>query len=259
MAENENIQNDDVSAGQPQQDAGTIEADQTAGDNDSAGAAAAAAEDQTDYKAEHAKLQESQKELQAKLTQTAQEAARNKQLLDTIGPYVDYSRLHGGPGANAPAAGSDEEDAEEYVTGKQVKELVGNLSAKFKQELLAQNVRAKYPDVCDNGPNEVIVRHFLEKNTSPFETPEERIKSAVENARDHIKSLKAEGRKEAETERAKTEADAKVKAAAAAKASGLAASGTTSPSTAAETPELTGESYVQQRRARRAQTQTVAP
>lgn len=254
MAENEDIQNEDVSAGQPQQDAGTIAADQTAGEGD---AGAAAAEDQTDYKAEHAKLQESQKELQAKLTQTAQEAARHKQLLDTISPYVDYSRLQGG--GNAPAAGSDEDEVEEYVTSKQVKELVGNLSAKFKQELLAQNVRAKYPDVCDNGPNEVIVRHFLDKDTSPYETPEERIKSAVEKAREHIKSLKAEGRKEAEAERAKTEAEAKAKAAAAAKASGLAASGNTSPSAAAETPELTGESYVQQRRDKRAQTQTVAP
>lgn len=252
MADNEDIRNDNVSAGQPQQDAGTIAADQTAGDT-------SIVEDKTDYKAEHAKLQESQKELQAKFTQTAQEAARNKQLLDTISPYVDYSRLHGGQGANAPAAGQDDEGAEEYLTSKQVKELVGNLSSKFKQELLAQNVRSKYPDVCDNGPNEVIVRHFLEKDTSPYETPEERIKKSVEKARDHLKSLKAEGRKEADAERAKAEADAKAKTAAAAKASGLAASGTTSPSAAAETPELTGESYVKQRRDRRAQTQTVSP
>jgi len=254
--ENEDIQTEDVSAGQPQPDAGTtVEDTPAAGDSDAA--AAAANEDTTDYKSEYEKIQETQKELQAKLTQTSQESARNKQLLEAVTPYVDYTRLQPGAAQQQPAG--DEDDDESYVTPKQVKEIVSNVTAKFQQELLAQNVRTKYPDVCDNGPNEVIVRHFLQKDTTPFNSPEERIESAVKSAREHIKSVKDEGKKEAEVERTKAEAEAKAKQAAAAKASGLAATGQTSPSAPQEDQEMTGTNYVKDRRARRNRTQSVSP
>ena len=99
---------EDVFAGQPQPDVGTTVEDTPA----------AANEDTTDYKSEYEKIQESQKELQAKLTQTSQESARNKQLLEAVTPYVDYTRLQ--PDA-AQQPDSDDEDDESYVTPKQVK------------------------------------------------------------------------------------------------------------------------------------------
>jgi len=244
--ENEDIQTEDASGDQPQPYAGTTGED-TAG-------AEAAAEDTTDYKSEYEKIQESQRELQAKLTQTAQEATHNKKLLEAIKPYVDYTRLQ--PGAQQQPA--EEEDDETYVTSKQVKEIVSNVSAKFQQELLAQNVRTKYPDVCDNGPNEVIVRHFLSKDTSPLTSPEDRIKNAVEKTRNYIKSLKDEGRKEAETAQTKAQAEAKAKAAAAAKASGLSASGVTAPQAPQDDNKpVSADEYAAQQQADRYRGQTL--
>ena len=254
----------------PQGDAGTMGDGQVA-DGAGAGAAAAgvaagtqgqpaAGTETPDYKAEVQKLQAATKELQSQFTKVSQDAARSQELLQTLEPYIDYSRIQGGqPGQAADEAG--DADAESYFTKKDVKQLLDQQATTFRQELIAQNVRTKYPDVCDNGPKEVIVRWHLQNKTSPHEPAEKRIERAVEMTREILKAERESGRKEADDARKKTEDEARKKAAAAAQMSGTAATGPTSP--ASGTPqvneEMTGENYVNARRNRRAQTQTVAP
>lgn len=225
-----------------------------------AGGGVDAAASATIDRAEFDKLQTQYKELQSQSTKASQEAARLQEMMKAVEPYIDYSRL---PNAGQPAAaqGVEGESGEpEYLTSKQVKDLLSEQAKSFKQELIAQKVRAEYPDVCDNGPKEVIVRWHLENKTSPHEKPEERIKRAVEMTRDIFKSERQQGKTEAEKARETAEAEAKKKAAAAAKASGLGATGPTSPAQGGqENQEMSDSSYVSDRRNRRAQTQTVAP
>lgn len=264
------IRLEDSSGAQPPQgDAGTMDAGQTADGANAAAtggdAGAPAGTETPDYKAEVEKLQATTKELQSQFTKVSQDHARSQELLRTLEPYIDYSRIQGGQPGQAPGAQPTGEaadaDAETYLTKKDVKQLLEQQANGFRQELIAQNARTKYPDMCDNGPKEVIVRWHLQNKTSPHEPAEKRIERAVEMSREFIKAEREAGKKEADDARKKTEDDAKKKAAAAAQMSGTAATGPTSP--ASGTPqtneEMTGDNYVNARRTRRAQTQTVAP
>ena len=263
----------------PQGDAGTPGAgqQQDAGAAGAAGAAAAQGAGQgaagsgaIDYKTEYEKLQASQKELQSQFTTVSQEAARTRELVEAIKPYVDYSRMgaQGGEGAGVGAneAGSEAgaEGDETYLNAKQVKELLNSTVQQVRGEIIAQQVRSQYPDVCDNDWKEVIVRNELGKiaKTHPYEDAPQRIKRAVEAARTIIKGVQDEGRKQAEADHQKAEEEAKKKAAAAAAASGLEATGVTSPpgqGNQTGSQEMSNDSYVSGRRDRRAKTQTVAP
>ena len=255
------------SEAQSQQDAGATGSDQDAGVADEGKTGeegeAGSQEAASDYKAEYEKLQASQKELQSQFTTVSQEAAKTRQMLEAVQPYVDYTRL---PGQQQQAAGQTagegtDEDEQTYLSAKQVKELLTHTVQEMRGEMIAQQVRGKYPDVCDNNWKEVLVRNELAKiaKTHPYDNPEQRIERAVEAARDIIKSMQDEGRKQAETEREKTEAEAKKKAAAAAAASGLQATGVTSPTKVSGSPEMTGQSYLDNRRNRREATRNVSP
>jgi len=245
------------SEGQPPQDAGT-----TATDNQQAEDAGHRAEagDTTEYKTEFEKLQASHKELQGQFTTVSQEAAKTKELLQTLEPYIDYGRLPTqGQQQQAQVQEGGDEEEETYMTAKQVRQLMTQVTQSVREEILAQNVRTKYPDVCDNGPNEVIVRWHLQHKTSPHESAEKRIEKAVEMTREMLKAEREKGKQEAEAERQKAQEEAKARAAAAAKAGGLGATGVTSPHEESKPEQLTGESYIESRRARREKTRSVSP
>jgi hypothetical protein len=206
------------------------------------------------------KLRTDYQELQSKFTETSQELARNREMMETIKPYIDYSRLQP-PGA--PQAGQqpnvEHEGEEVYLTDRQVKELLANQDKQFRQELAARDVRAKYPDVCDNGPKEMVVRYFLQNDTSPYESPDKRIDRAVKKAKEFIENERKAGKTEAEKARQAAEQEAKKKAAAAAQMSGTGSAGPTTPTQQEPPTEMSGSSYIEQRKNKRAATQTVAP
>jgi len=251
---------------QSQQDAGTTGTDQNqdAGAGDTGTKDAGGQDAALDYKTEYEKLQTSQKELQSQFTTVSQEAARTRQMLEAVQPYVDYTRVPGQQqGAQATGESAAEGDEEEtYLNAKQVKELLSHTVQEVRGEIIAQQVRSMYPDVCDDNWKEVLVRNELAKiaKTHPYEDAQQRIKRAVEAARGIIKGMQDEGRKEAEAERKKAEDEAKKKAAAAAAASGLEATGVTSPTPQGSgSAEMTGQSYLNERRARREATRNVSP
>ena len=196
-----------------------------------------------------------QKQL-AELTKSNKE--RSQELLSTLDPYIDYDRMNANRGG---AGGESSEEDEEFMSSKQVKALISNVSKTFKQELMAQNVRQKYPDVCDDGDNEVLVRHFIETKTLPTDSVEKRIDDAVKLTREHLKSFEDKGRKAAQTEKEAAEKTTAEKAAAAAKASGLATSGATqAPNKATEEDEnkpVTPDDYVAGRQKKRLQRQNL--
>jgi colicin import membrane protein len=218
MADEETIETG--SEAQSQQDAGTAGDDQDAGAADTGKADEGAAGSQdagSDLKAEYEQLQQEKKELQSQFTTVSQEAMRTRQMLEAVQPYVDYRRVPGQQQAGQSAGESEGDEEETYLSEKQVKELVSNTVQEVRGEIIAQQVRSTYPDVCDNGWKEVIVRSELAKiaKTHPYEDAQQRIKRAVEATRTIIKGVQDEGRKEAETERQKADAEAKKKAAAA--------------------------------------------
>lgn len=77
--------------------------------------------------------------------------------------------------------------------------------------------------------------------------------------REILENERKAGKEEAEKARTDAEEEARKKAAAAAQMSGTASTGTTSPAKAAQEQEMSGQSYVEQRRAKRDKTKTVAP
>ncbi len=248
----EELNNQEALEGQPLQDAGTRTTDDSAA---AGGQAAEGAAGEPDYKTEFEKLQGSYKELQGEFTSVSQEAARTRQLMETLQPFIDYSRMGGQP----PVAGSGQEDAElddtEPLTRKQVQELMNNMAQELRGQIIAQNVRTKYPDVCDGDWKEVIVRNELAKlaRTHPYDTPEQRIDKAVAAARQILKGEREAGKADAEVERKKADEEARRKAAAAAKASGLESTGTSSPAPKLqdENKPVTADEYAQARQHRR--------
>ncbi|HUV66624.1 MAG TPA: hypothetical protein VMW24_22245 [Sedimentisphaerales bacterium] len=259
--EREDLTGSDV---QSQQDAGTADADTTNQDAQADDAtndgAAGSEQDPKDYRAEYEKLQREKTELQSQFTTVSQDAAKARQMLEAVQPYVDYSRAQQQAGQQADAGQGDSDD-EEYLTKKQVQEFVANTVKGVREEIIAQRVRSQYSDVCDNDWKEKIVLNELAKlaKTHPYEDPEQRIKRAVETARNILKGVQEEGRKQAEADSQKAQAEAKKKAAAAAAASGLEATGVTSPATKESgTEEQTGPSYIQNRRDRREATRNIS-
>lgn len=248
MAEERN--NDETPAGQPPLDAGTPAPDAATAGQEPAPA------DAVDYKAEVEKLQNSYKELQGQFTTVSQEAARTRQLLDTVQPYIDYSRLQGAgaPPDHASSAGGSEADDETYLSSRQVQELLNKTVQDLRGEIIAQNVRMKYPDVCDGDWKEVIVRSELAKlaQSHPYDDPQRRIEKAVAKAREILTQERTQAKQEAAAERQKADEEAKKKAAAAASAAGLQATGTASPArTTDETKPVTPVEYTQARQQRR--------
>lgn len=261
-------ENDTGQADQTQQDAGTMDTGQQAAAEGSAdtgqqGKASGQKQDSgsVDYKAEVEKLSNQVKELQSQYTTTSQELSKSRELMQTLEPYIDYSRFQQAQGRQQQQGQQFEtgEGEEVYLTDKQVKQLLNQQADTFKQELVARDIRAKYPDVCDNGPKEVIVRWHLQNKTSPHEPPEKRIERAVEMTRQILENERKAGKEEAEKSRKAAEEEASRKAAAAAQMSGTASTGTTPPSQAAQPQEMSGQSYIEQRRAKRNQTKTVSP
>jgi hypothetical protein len=91
------------------------------------------------------KLRTDYQELQSKFTETSQELARNREMMETIKPYIDYSRLQP-PGA--PQAGQqpnvEHEGEEVYLTDRQVKELlirINNFARSLPQETFGPSTR----------------------------------------------------------------------------------------------------------------------
>lgn len=217
---------------------------------------------QVDYKGEYEKLNNQVKELQSQFTTTSQELSRQQELMRTLEPYIDYNRYQQGQPGQQQGQGQQfetEEGEEVYLTDKQVKDMLNKQASTFRQELVARDIRAKYPDVCDNGPKEVIVRWHLQNKTSPHEDPQKRIERAVQMTREILESERKAGQDQAEKQRKAAEEEAKKKAAAAAQMSGTASTGKTSPSQPEPPQQMSGQSYIEQRRAKRDKTKNVSP
>ena len=105
--------------------------------------------------------------------------------------------------------------------------MLSSVTQTFQNELIAQSVRSKHPDICDRGPNEQLVGWFLKNKTLPTDRPEDRIEQAIKLTKEYISGFESKGRTAALTEKEQAEKQDREKAAAAAKASGLATSGTT--------------------------------
>jgi hypothetical protein len=239
----------------PQDDAGTPASD----DGTPAGDTAADQTDAVDHKAELEKLQASHKELQAQFTTVSQDAARNRQLMETLQPFVDYSRM-GGQAPEGAGEPEGDEDDEVPLSRKQVREMMSSMAQELRGQMIAQGVRSKYPDVCDNDWKEVIVRNELAKlaKTHSFETPEQRIERAVNKAREILQGERDAGKSEAELARKKADEEARKKAAAAAKASGLETTAGTSPKQQEDdTKPVSADEYASARQSRRHARQTL--
>jgi len=205
-------------------------------------------------------ISESNKNLQSQFTEVSQEAARSRELLTAIDPYIDYARMRGESGGGGSEGEGEGEGEESYLTGKQVEKMITDVKKGVNEKILAMNIRSKYPDIFDNGPNEVLGRYFLQNKTIPTEKAEKRIEQAVKLTREHLKSLEDKGKKTADEEKAKAEAEAKAKAAAAAKASGLSPSGATTTTPKPQEDEnkpVTADDYVAGRQEQRLKRQNI--
>lgn len=205
-------------------------------------------------------LTESNKSLQSHFTEVSQQSARQAELLAALDPYIDYDRLRRGTGGREGESGEEEGD-ETYLTGKQVEKMITDVKKGVSEQILAMNLRQKYPEIFDGGPNEILGRWFLQNKTIPTDSVEKRIEQAVKLTKDHLKSLEDKGRKSEKEETAKAEAEAKEKQTAAAQQSGLSPSGATEttpkPQEKDENKPVTPNDYVAERQKTRLQRQNL--
>lgn len=110
-------------------------------------------------------------------------AAKDKELLDKISPYVNWDAASG----MQTATEAVEDDG--YVDKKTLNKTIKDLRDQIWRNQQTQNFRLKYPDMV---PYEDLVAVFLNKTDTrhPFE---ERVESAVKNAKKLIESERAKG------------------------------------------------------------------
>ena len=154
---------------------------------------------EVDYEKRYKDAQAELTKKSQELSDTKKEYARDKELLDTVTPYIDWKAVNGE---------TKSEDDGEMVSKKE-------LNAKFEELKKAQNVaqvtmdfRRKYPDMIDYADQ---VGFYLQNKTDPRSKMSDRIENAVEYTKKFLDTERAKGvssSQEQKAEAKKKEAEA---------------------------------------------------
>jgi hypothetical protein len=189
-------------------------------------------------------------DLQSKYDTLAQDASRDKKLLEEVIPHVNFDQLRGGKTREEEEDYLNEDGSEEpYLTKAEATKLLKGIEQKIATTDFVRDFRTKFPDLADKGPKEEMVRYFFENKTLHTDDFDKRLESAVKAARELLKSEQDKGSEKTKAEKEKAAAEAKAKTEAAAKAAGLSSAGLTSPKTEeGEKTEETASDYVARRK-----------
>jgi hypothetical protein len=164
------------------------------------------------------------KDAQAELTKKSQELsdtkkeyAKDKELLDTVTPYIDWKAVNGEP----------KEDNDEPVSRKELDDKIAKLESARRVDQTMSDFRRKYPDMVDY---EDQIGFYFHNKTDPRSKPMDRIAKAVEYTKNFLDTERAKGVSSAQE---KVEETKKKEA----EASGLKEKDSKEP------PEPEGESY----------------
>ncbi|KKN13117.1 hypothetical protein LCGC14_1009700 [marine sediment metagenome] len=128
-----------------------------------------------------------------------EQGQKDKELFDQVSGFIDWDALNG----KTKLA----EDDEGYVTKKDLTNLANDLRNTINQNRNLSSFRSNYPDMVKH--EDLVTMYYAKTDTR--RTVEERIKSAVENARNLLESERVKGREDFEKEKtdaAKKEAEA---------------------------------------------------
>ena len=121
-----------------------------------------------------------------------EQTQKDKELFDQVSGFIDWDALNG------KTKPTEEDDT--YVTKKDLAKMTNDLRNTINQNSNLSSFRSNYPDMVKH---EDLVQMYYAK-TDPRRTVEERIKSAVENARNLLESERTKGREEFEKEKTET-------------------------------------------------------
>lgn len=200
-------------------------------------------EDESIEPSETERLTSQMSELQGKFDNLSQDAAKNKQMLNEVTPYVNFDAMKSGLGGS-----NDDEEEDTFLSQKEAKALEQRIEQKIATNNFLRDFRTQYPDLADKGVKEDMVRFFFENKTLRNDSFDKRLESAVGAARSLLKSEQSKGEAKTKTALEKEAAAVKAKAEAAAKASGLSSTGITSPQKASKNEPQTPSDYIAERR-----------
>lgn len=173
--------------------------------------------------------EERYKNLESDHTKTSQELADNKQLLDTVSPYVDWGKVQGGE--EKPP----EEEGQGFIDKKAHADSLKELSDNVDIKLLTLEFRQDHPELK---PYEGLVGFNLLNNTSKNKPIKQRMGDAVKMTQEFLEKERTAGKEEAEK---KTQE--------AAAAGGLGSAGASSPEKKEVPLGESGKDYIARRKA----------
>lgn len=186
-------------------------------------------ETQEDKGQEAPNYEQQYKDTQAKLTEASQELADNKQLLDTVSPYVDWGKVQGGE--EKPS----EEEGQGFIDKKAHADSLKELSDNVDIKLLTLEFRQDHPELK---PYEGLVGFNLLNNTTKNKPIKQRMADAVKMTQEFLEKERTTGKEEAEK---KTQE--------AAAAGGLGSAGASSPERKEAPSGESGKDYIARRKA----------
>jgi len=158
---------------------------------------------QADTQSESANWEKRYKDLQPEYTKVTQEIkrikeeyAKDKELLDSVTPYIDWSKVNG-----VAEDGLDGDDG--YVSKKELDAKIRELKQTQEIARITMDFRRKYPDMVEY---EDQVGFYLQNKTDPRHKMSVRIEKAVEYTKKFLEAERAKGASmiEKETKEAKS-------------------------------------------------------
>lgn len=181
------------------------------------------------------------KEQEAAATQSAQKVAELQEQLDSITPYVDFSRQ----GQQGSAEGQEEGEVQ-YVSEKEVQKRINGVKSEVAGQLIAMEFRTKHSELVPYEKTIVVPAVARLAREHPTWNRDKVLDEAVKTSRELIDGLRGEGEAKATT-KATTEAqEAEEKKKAAAAAGGFASAGAT-PEKKEEKAGETDQEYMARR------------
>jgi hypothetical protein len=130
--------------------------------------------------------------IEAENREMREAAAKDKELFDTVSPYINWDKLNAG---DKPVTEATEEEG--YVDKKTLNKTIKDLQEQMQRDRITQSFRIKHPDMI---PYEDLVGVFLGK-TDIRRPIDERIEKAVGNVKKLIESERKKGQEAAEKEK----------------------------------------------------------
>jgi len=144
---------------------------------------------QADTQSESVNWEKRYKDLQSEYTKTTQEIkkineehAKDKELLDSVTPYIDWSKASG-----AAEEGLDDDG---YVSKKELDAKIRELKQAQEIARVTMDFRRKYPDMVEY---EDQVGFYLQNKTDPRRKISDRIEKAVEYTKKFLEAERMKG------------------------------------------------------------------